>query len=51
MVVDPFVVGDLVCEVLRSRTEVPTLLKHLPRAPVVTSAEVLVLIVQRRRIG
>lgn len=51
VLVHPFVVGELACGNLRNRTEVLTLLQHLPRAPVATNAEVSIFIEQRRLMG
>lgn len=47
----PFVVGELACGNLRNRSEVLSLLQHLPQAPVATDAEVLFFIEQHRLMG
>lgn len=47
----PFVVGELACGSLRSRTEILRLLHELPQASVATDSEVLAMIETRRLMG
>ena len=47
----PFVIGELACGTLPSRTETLQLLRALPRAAVATEEEVLQMIENRRLMG
>lgn len=47
----PFVLGEIACGNLRRRTEVLSLMRELPQAPVATEEEVLEFIEHRRLMG
>jgi predicted nucleic acid-binding protein len=47
----PFVLGELACGNLTHRSELLTLMQHLPRAPLATEAEVLAFIEHRKLMG
>jgi len=47
----PFIIGELACGTLKNRTEILTLLKHLPVAAVANDDEVLMFIEGRQLMG
>jgi predicted nucleic acid-binding protein len=51
VLVHPFVTGELACGNLANRSEVLSLLQHLPLAPVATESEALAFIDSRRLMG
>jgi predicted nucleic acid-binding protein len=51
VVCHPFIIGELACGNLKSRTQILSLLQSLPVAPIIENEEVLYFIEQKRLMG